>query len=312
MITFSFKQLRQVRSGCNSVAGRLACAVALVAVAMAAGCSSPEVPEAQPATEQGQPMSRDGAAPEEHVGETSRAMVIAVGEQVLLVNTETQAPYYPAIPEGGLTDVEGRPISPDQLAVGNVVEVTGNGIMLESYPGQYPGVTAIRVVEQGKPEDAQKYQALIDELAASGATEGAVPFASAAYRTETADASLLLEPAGYTWEMPDGTMDSQELNLTEADGSVTTSLNDARISDKTDVTVMFDVPAQGVAVTRMPLAATASGHAVDATVTEEAVECLLSGSDAAFSIQPDSLYVVSANFEAGQVIYAFVALPPRS
>lgn len=311
MITFSFKGLRQSGRGRGVVAGCLACAMMLAAVALAAGCSSP-APEAQPAEEQGQPMSREAAVPEEQVGETSRAMVIAVGDQVLLVNTETQAPYYPTIPEGGLTDVEGNPISPDQLAVGNVVEVTGNGIMLESYPGQYPGVTAIQVVEQGTPADAEKYQALIDELTAPQATEGAVPFASASYHTDMADASLLLEPQAYTWQMPDGTVDSQELNLMEANGNVATTINDARVSAETEVMVTFDIPAQGVAVTRMPLTATASGHAVDATAAEEAVECLLSGSDAAFSIEPDSLYVVSANFEAGQVIYAFVALPPRS
>lgn len=291
--------------------GGCAAAVALVIGTAMVGCSSESPQVAEPASSEGRAMSQNNAVPESQVGDISQAMVIIAGEQVLLVDTETQAPYYPTIPDGGLTDMQGNSIAPDQLSVGNVVEVTGNGIMLESYPGQYPGITAVRVLEEGTPADAEKYQALIDELTAPG-SDGSVPFASVAYHTDLADTTVLLEPQAYTWEMPDGTVENEELGLIEEDGLVEAAINDARISEATDATVMFDVPAQGVAVTRMALSATASGHAVDTTVAEEAVECRLNGADAAFSIVPNSLYVVSANYEAGQVIYAFVALEPRS
>ena len=35
----------------------------------------------------------------------------------------------------------------EALVAGNIVQVTGNGIMLESYPGQYPGITKVEVIE---------------------------------------------------------------------------------------------------------------------------------------------------------------------
>lgn len=289
----------------------LAAAVAavLASAALLAGCASDSPQESAASQDQGRAMSQQ-ALPEEEVGDVSRAMVIIAGDQPLFVNIATQAPYYPTIPDGALADEQGATISPSQLEVGNIVEVTGNGIMLESYPGQYPGITAVRVLEKGSPADAAEYQDLVAQLSAQPAGT-AVPMASLAYRTDLADTSLLLEPAAYTWQFEGGQSESKELDILSASGQASESLNDARISGSVDAAVLFDVMPTGVAVTRMALSTTSNGHAVDASVPEEAVQASLDGPEAHFPMVPDSLYTVTATYEAGQVVYAFVALPPR-
>lgn len=50
---------------------------------------------------------------------------------------------------------------------GNIVQVTGNGIMLESYPGQYPGITKVEVIETGSPADAEQYADIVDTVFAA-------------------------------------------------------------------------------------------------------------------------------------------------
>lgn len=282
---------------------------ALMATGILAGCAADASQEAAPAQEQGRAMSQQ-ALPEEEVGDVSQAMVVMAGDQPLFVNTATEAPYYPTIPDGALTDADGNAIAPSQLEVGNIVEVTGNGIMLESYPGQYPGITAVRVLEKGLPTDAAKYNDLVEQLSAQS-DSSAVPFASIGYRTDLADTSLLLEPAAYTWQSEGAQAETKELDILSASGQPSESLNDARISDTVDAAVLFDMVPTGVAVTRMPLVATSNGHAVDSSVQEEAVQVSLNGPEAHFSMAPDSLYVVTATYDAGQVVYAFVALPPR-
>ncbi|MCI8367572.1 MAG: hypothetical protein HFJ66_08280 [Eggerthellaceae bacterium] len=295
-----------------------ACAMACVALIatfslMAVGCAS--APEAKPANDaapaQGRAMSAEQAVPEESVGEKSQAMVIIAGDTPLFVDTATQTPYVPTIPTDGLTDADGNAISVSQLAVGNIVEVTGNGIMLESYPGQYPGITAVKVLQQGNPADAERYEDIVEQVTGFEMDDDAVPYASLAYSTDLANTSIVLGPEAYTWEFPNGGVDSEELDMLEDNGDVDDDIIDARLSAETAGTVLFDKAPQGIAVTRMTLKAAGTGYAVDPSVPEEQISSNLNGTEADFAIAPEALYVINASYEEGSVIYAFVALQPR-
>ena len=48
------------------------------------------------------------------------------------------------IPAEGIYNKKGKLISDDVLENGDKVKIYGDGIMLESFPGQYPGVTKIQ------------------------------------------------------------------------------------------------------------------------------------------------------------------------
>ena len=107
--------------------------------------------------------SADGASEAAHGDVVSTAMVAyANGDQVLFVDQETQTPYIPTEIDDATIIVDGQQTDEEALVAGNIVQVTGNGIMLNSYPGQYPGVTKIQVVAEGSPEDADPYQEILD------------------------------------------------------------------------------------------------------------------------------------------------------
>lgn len=92
--------------------------------------------------------SADGASEATQGDIVSTAMVAyANGDQVLFVDQETQTPYIPTEIDDATIIVDGQQTDEEALVAGNIVQVTGNGIMLESYPGQYPGITKVEVVE---------------------------------------------------------------------------------------------------------------------------------------------------------------------
>ena len=57
-----------------------------------------------------------------------------------------------------LTDESGKKISPEILKSADYVDVYGDGIMLQSYPGQYPGVSKMVVTGEGSEDELKQYQ----------------------------------------------------------------------------------------------------------------------------------------------------------
>ena len=96
--------------------------------------------------------SADGASEAAQGDVVSTAMVAyANGDQVLFVDQETQTPYIPTEIDDATIIVDGQQTDEEALVAGNIVQVTGNGIMLESYPGQYPGITKGRSHRNRQP-----------------------------------------------------------------------------------------------------------------------------------------------------------------
>lgn len=54
--------------------------------------------------------------------------------------------------------IKGKLISDDVLENGDKVKIYGDGIMLESFPGQYPGVTKIQRTGRASLEETQEYE----------------------------------------------------------------------------------------------------------------------------------------------------------
>ena len=68
---------------------------------------------------------------------------------------------YASIPND-LKDNDGKKITSENLKAGDYVDVYGDGIMLESYPGQYPGVSKMVVTGEGTADEVKQYQDVID------------------------------------------------------------------------------------------------------------------------------------------------------
>ena len=216
---------------------------------------------------------------------TSTALVVAARDgQVLLVDQETETPYYPTLPEGA-----------PELAVGNVVRVRGNGIMLESYPAQYPGITSIELSSEGTPADAEKYAGLVAEVWPEK-DPAEPPYASLEYATELAVVTIAPATCGYTWSFEEG----GETQAVVADAPAPTSLGaselpDARVEGPTNATLSFDVPATSVFVLRW--SESAEGLLAEGEVVDVA--------DGSFAIEPGFRYAVRASFANGQATFVF-------
>lgn len=237
----------------------------------------------------------------------STAMVVTFGDgEVLFVDQETGTPYYPT----------NLPSDAPELAAGNIVRVTGNGIMLESYPAQYPGITDVEVIEEGTPADAEKYDELVAQIW-QPKDPSEPPLASLEYTTELAATSVMLGTYGYTWSYEEG--DSEQTVTVDAPHPTqleAAELSDARVDGPTEVTVSFDVPCTAAGIVRWPedeleAAAEAAGSA-------QAVEIGSVKGDAwtvddreivdgnvVFTVEPGWRYAVEAYFDAGEAIYVF-------
>ena len=219
----------------------------------------------------------------------STAMVVLLGNgEPLFIDQDTESPYYPTLPEGA-----------PELKAGNVVRVTGNGIMLQSYPAQYPGITKVEVIEEGAPQDAEKYAELVSQLwQPKDAAEPA--FATLEYTTELTATSVMLSASGYSWSYEqDGESLTDTVDAPDPLSYATSDLPDARLDGPTEATVSFDVTPTGVTVTSY------SEDKTSSTRTDVPVE--LAGGAATLTIKPGNRYVVNATFEAGEVSYVFVA-----
>ena len=246
----------------------------------------------------------EGAQMDEFV---STAMVVTFGDgEVLFVDQETGTPYYPT----------NLPSDTPELAAGNIVRVTGNGIMLESYPAQYPGITNVEVIEEGTPADAEKYDELVAQIW-QPKDPSEPPLASLEYTTELAATSVMLGTYGYTWSYEEN--GSEQTVSADAPHPIqleAAELSDARVDGPTEVTVSFDVPCTAAGIVRWPedeleAAAEAAGSAQaveigsvegDAWTVDD--RKIVDGS-VVFTVEPGWRYAVEAYFDGGEAIYAF-------
>ena len=91
--------------------------------------------------------------------ETMRAMAVRLpGGGLLLVRMDGAPESFSAKLPEQIANVDGSVIAPDALNTGDVVELTGDGVLAESWPAQYPGVTAARVVSRGDEDDLAPYR----------------------------------------------------------------------------------------------------------------------------------------------------------
>ena len=130
------------------------------------------------------------------------AMYIPAGEDGhLMVGEETGNVFTVTMPDN-IQDKNGKKISEEDLNRGDIVAIYGDGIMLESYPGQYPGVTKIKVVKEGKASDADQYQDILDEFWPEK-DPGELPYLNIGYRASYGEVSAAATRGGYSWSYAD-------------------------------------------------------------------------------------------------------------
>lgn len=293
----------------TKVMGSVLCCMTLCMVP--AGCGQP--------SESG---SAEGAAAMKAAGRSAEsdmeAMVVRLDDGgLLLVDTRSGSPFVPtAVDEADIIGVDGRALTADDLKPGNVVRVAGNGIMLDSYPGQYPGIETIEVVSEGTAADAERYADLVAELSVT--VDPAQPAAAnLEYTTDLARVTLMLRDNGYTWTYEENGEPVQAI----ADAAHPVQIDPADVSDAgidqpVEGTVVFDRPVEALTVTRwseqaLEQAASAAGsyQDIDAdSLPAETVTVSLEDEKARVDLDPGYRYALDATFAEGTVGYVFTTL----
>lgn len=310
-MTVHIKEVQPLNKRVSAVLLSATLALVALVLALLCSCSTP----AHTTGETNNATGNDSAASDSVTSSadeqvTTTAMVAGVqGDSVLLVDQDTQIPYYPTSPETVVYDIDGNVIALTDLVPGNVVKVVGNNIMLESYPGQYPGIATIEVTAVGTPEDAEQYATLVAEVMPTpGAT---VPAGAVEYTDDLGVVSVLLAPYAYSWQTDDDAHASEVSGTFFGDdGVLDAGIGDARIAESTDVTLKLDDKPQSVTVERVPLTnSTDDVFAVNPTAQGEGVGVQpLEDGTYSFTIDPGYVYLVKATFANGNAEYAFVSV----
>lgn len=238
--------------------------------------------------------------------EAITAMYIPFGEGGHIFVSEQAGVFTVTFPEE-IYDMDGNKITREQLVKGNRVKIYGNGMMLESYPGQYPGVSKMKVVEQGNPDDANAYQNLVDEIY-TPRDPAEPPTMNLGYTTDLASVVVMVNRGGYEWVYTD---EDSLSNAVVADAAhvlqwkVGEELVDVKMTKPLDITLYFSQVPEEVKAVRYDSALLGTeeipeGEAVP--VVKKDGEFILTGVTAGY------VYDVTGIWENGRANYGFITL----
>lgn len=254
----------------------------------------------------------DGADGVEEAETENKMTAVYLTDQegsTLFVQPETDMVFHSTIPEGELYDEEGNKISEEDLNNGDVLEITGNGMIAESYPAQYYGIFKMQRTETENTEYAEKYQGLLEQFTVKEDPKE-VPYLDVSYSQPDAMVAASVQTGGYTWSYETETGETETIAVDSAhilqwqwqDG------DEMKISGSTDMELLFSKKPEEVRVVRWPAAdKTEPDITAEVDFTEgESVQVLESPEgNPQITAEPDFVYLVEATWENGEAQYGF-------
>ncbi|MDD2959956.1 MAG: hypothetical protein PHR92_15805 [Lachnospiraceae bacterium] len=232
-----------------------------------------------------------------------QAMYVPYGEGSYVMIEQTNGNVFTVPDYEKILDLEKNEIEMSDLQKGDILDIYGSGIMAESYPGQYMGVTEMRLVKRGVPSDADRYQDIIDSIY-TPAEPNEKPTLSLDYATELARVSVAAQNSSYSWTWEEnGQSKSEDVDGVHPLQMKKENIADVIVSEPVDITLSFSSLPQTVKVTKWPL----SELGTDADSDGEAVKADGSGTEGwtLNSLEPGYLYSVEGTWEQGSVRYEF-------
>ena len=110
--------------------------------------------------------------------------------------------YVTHTPSDTLYDENGNAIDPSEIKKGDFLQVEGDGIMLNSYPGQYPGISRIMRISGGTEADAEKFDEELSQILPEK-DPSEIPFLNLCYTQPNAKVTAMATQGGYTWSYVD-------------------------------------------------------------------------------------------------------------
>lgn len=214
--------------------------------------------------------------------------------------------YVTQTPSDILYDENGNPLDPSEVKKGDFLQIEGDGIMLESYPGQYPGITRICKISGGTKADAEKFgEELSQILPEKDPSE--IPFLNLCYTQPDAQVTAMATQGGYTWSYVDEDGNGQNVVADSPfilEWSELNDLNTANDEGKTDLELVFSEEPDSVTAERWPAEDRGKDFGGDYPAGEHvsvnhAESWSIPGAEAGY------IYEVDAVFENGTVTYGF-------
>lgn len=225
----------------------------------------------------------------------------------IFVNLTEEYPFDGNIPEGELYDEDGEKITQEDLNSGDVLNIWGNGVIAESYPAQYNGITKMERTEQSNQEYIDQYGHYLEELFVEK-DPSELPYLNVCYRDELADAAVMIpDPLSYTWTYTDESGESRTVTTDGAHVLHTEPVEVKKISEPMTMELYFDEVPESVEL--LVWDDTLLGQyqdSADQIPEGTAVEVTKSGKgNLEFNAQPGSVYLVQGQWDQGTAEYGF-------
>ncbi|MDO4273815.1 MAG: hypothetical protein Q4D16_09100 [Eubacteriales bacterium] len=240
-------------------------------------------------------------------GQGITAMYVPVGENsYVFVDTENDTPFTVHFPDE-LYDIKGKKISEDDLKSGNIVKIYGDGIMLESYPGQYPGVTEIRVTKEGSPDDADQYQNIVDSIYQEP-DPSEPPSLNLEFEIPMASVSAITNRGAYNWRYQDKSGNIQEAIADTAHVLMWKEIVELNLERGTDLKLRFSAEPESVSALRWKEEVRET--AAEGSEVPEGEEISVQETDDQWYLpqaEPGYVYLIRAEWKDGIVEYGFLS-----
>lgn len=224
----------------------------------------------------------------------------------IFVELENDMPFTGKIPQEELYDENGEKITEQDLNNGDVLNIYGNGIMAQSYPGQYNGISKIERTEQENQEYIEEYSHFLDEFFVEKEPSQR-PELNVCYTDDLAAVTVMIpEALGYTWTYEE----NGEGNTITTDAPHILQTNPTevtKLSEPMKMELMFDVKPESVQI--LSWEDSLLGQYQDSTDqipdgTPVEVQENEEGNPE-FIAQPGCVYLVQGQWENGTADYGF-------
>ena len=224
----------------------------------------------------------------------------------IFVELENDMPFTGKIPQEELYDENGEKITEQDLNNGDVLNIYGNGIMAQSYPGQYNGISKIERTEQENQEYIEEYSHFLDEFFVEKEPSQR-PELNVCYTDDLAAVTVMIpEALGYTWTYEE----NGEGNTITTDAPHILQTNPTevtKLSEPMKMELMFDVKPESVQILSWEDSLLGQyqdsadqipdGTPVEVQENEEG--------NPEFIAQPGCVYLVQGQWENGTADYGF-------
>lgn len=225
----------------------------------------------------------------------------------IFVNLTDEYPFDGNIPEGELYDEDGEKITQEDLNNGDVLNIWGNGVIAESYPAQYNGITKMERTQQSNQEYIDRYGHYLEELFVEK-DPSELPYLNVCYTDELAAAAVMIpDPLSYTWTYTEESGESRTITTDAAHVLQTEPVEVKKISEPMTMELQFDeVPESAELLVWDDTLLGQSQDSTDQIPEGTAVEVTKNGKgNLEFTAQPGSVYLVQGQWNQGTVEYGF-------